>query len=232
MGLPSLMAQAAEQVKGTSCIAWCQCNKGRALVESGVAALDGKGSSMRIKYALPIAQMILTSLLMRWDSALQIASWRTCDMPGPTPAVTVLISINAPLALPFAIWNRYLSYNWSFAILIVAVGLFWYWIGLNAEAWRHRKKVLMFSWRPAQSVTDTLLVASGIVFGLLGASRMLDAMHYAHFQMQGRGCFGPNPWFTLVPDVIIACCLLGWAFTLVFFFGRDLMRSARRHSAA
>jgi hypothetical protein len=191
---------------------------------------------MRIKYALPIVQMILASLLMRWDNALQIAAFKarpSCDMPGPTPAFTALISINAPLALPRVIWDRYLlSYNWSFAILVAAVGLFWYWIGLNAEAWRHQKKVLMFSWRPARSVIDTLLVASGIVFSLLGASNMRDAVRYAHLEMQGRGCFGPNPWFSLLPNVIIACCLLGWAFTLVFFFGRDLVHSARRNSTA
>jgi hypothetical protein len=154
-------------------------------------------------------------------------------MPGPTPAFTVLISINAPLALPRSIWDRYLSsYKWSFAILVVAVGLFWYWIRLNAEVWRQQKQVLMFSWRPARSVIDTLLVASGIAFGLLGASGMRDAVRYAHLEMQGTGCFGPYPWFSLVPNVIIACCHLGWAFTLVFFFGRDLIASARPDSPA
>jgi hypothetical protein len=104
---------------------------------------------MRIKYALPILQMFLTWLLMRWDNALQIAAFEArprCDMPGPIPAFTVWISINAPLALPSSIWNRYLSsYNWSFAVLVLAVGLFWYWIGLKAEVWRQEKKVLMFS---------------------------------------------------------------------------------------
>jgi hypothetical protein len=182
---------------------------------------------MKLKYALPLVQMFVAWILVRWDNALQLAAMHRCEVPGPSsPAFGVLISINAPIAFPRAIWDQHLPYFWSFGMLVAAVGLFWYWVVLNAHALRQRGMVLMFSWRPARLVMDTVLFASGIMIGLWGASGTSDAMRYLALDMHGRGCYGPNLWFQLA-SIIVACILLSWSFVLVFFFGRDFIHCAR-----
>lgn len=193
-------------------------------------------SENRIKYALAAAQMVLAWTLIRVDNALalaEIAHTHRCDSPGPTPALEVLLRINAPLVLPRALWEAlgsalwgeypYLSYYWSVGMLIVVVGLLWYWVGLNVQAWRQRRAVLMFSWRPARFVADALFVGAGLVCGL-ATSPVIEFMPRT---IQGAGCYGPM-WMYWLSSIISAFALLGWSFVLVVFYGRDFIHCTRQ----
>jgi hypothetical protein len=73
------------------------------ICRSGVTAPNGKGKldedQVRSSYRADDLRLAINAV----DHTLQMAAFEarpSCDMPGPTPAFTVLISINAPLALP------------------------------------------------------------------------------------------------------------------------------------
>jgi hypothetical protein len=186
---------------------------------------------MKIRYVLPPVQMAIAMALLLWNDTLLLASRRWCDMPGASPASRLLTSIDAPVALLSMAWDRYLSYPWNVAARLGAVGIFWYWVALNMEAWRERKEILMISLRPARWTLDVLLFLSGFVLGVIGAEDMYEVIRYAPFATR-PGCFGPYPWLTIVPDATVACLLLGWSFVLVYFFSRDFVHSIRRSRPA
>jgi hypothetical protein len=60
--------------------------------------------TIRLKHALPLAQMALALALMVWSQQWTKATWGIQDMPGPSPGFSLLIAINAPVALPRAFW--------------------------------------------------------------------------------------------------------------------------------
>src|SRR3979409_2091828 len=101
---------------------------------------------MKIKYALPVAQMVLAATLLWGDHSLSRSAYRVCGGAAPRPAFSLLVAINMPVDLPRIVWDRYLSYPWDAFILIEAVGLFWYWIALNAPSWRRRRNVFSSWW--------------------------------------------------------------------------------------
>jgi hypothetical protein len=179
---------------------------------------------------LPAAQVALAVALLWWSSVLFFASHRGCDMPGTSPTYRVLLAINAPLFLPRAMWEYYLylSYIGTNAALIIAVGLFWYWVALNIRSWRRRRAMLMFSWRPARFFLDVFLVIYGGLLALIGMFEGFDAIQAAPSTWHGIGCFGPNFWFDLLPSFVTAGLYLAWALVLVFFFGRDFLYASRR----
>jgi hypothetical protein len=180
------------------------------------------------KYLLPAFQMALTATVVFSPSAIQPRFSRICDMPGPNPIYTTLLYAYAPLTPPRLIWSRYVSERTSFVVLIPVVGIFWYWVALNVQSWREKRRVVMFSWRPARWVVDILLVACGLVCGLAGLYKLYAAASYAPSAMHGNGCYGPNPWFSLVPDILTGLFLLAWFIALVYPFGRDFIHSLRR----
>jgi len=182
---------------------------------------------MKIRYTLAASQMFLACALLWCDHALQIAASHVCDVPGSSPALIMLLSINIPLALPRALWEPYLPHFWSQAILISAVGLLWSWIAMNVRAWRTRGGILAFSWRPARFLVDTLLVALGLLCGLGAARGASEAIGYWPLVLHRGGCFGPIWWYALSWS-IVALILLGWSFALVFFYGIDFIRCSRR----
>jgi hypothetical protein len=101
---------------------------------------------LKLKYALPLVQMALAVGLLRWSHLWYRSQAKISDMPGPAPAFTLLMSINASLALVRGFIYRYLPGYWDGAILIVVIGLFWYWIALDILRWRERRSVVMFAW--------------------------------------------------------------------------------------
>ena len=74
---------------------------------------------------LPLAQMALALALLWWSDLWLRTAQRTMDMPGPAPAFTLLVSINAPVAFPRALWSRHRPDPWDDLTLIAAVGLLW-----------------------------------------------------------------------------------------------------------
>lgn len=184
---------------------------------------------MKSKYALAAAQMVLAGVLLLWDNALQIGQHygsRLCDAPGPTPVHPVLLSINAPLAVPQAVWNRYLPSYWSMAIMIAAVGLFWYWVGMNVQAWRTRRMILMCSWRPARFFLDAVLILSGLICGLFGVGNARAIVRYWPQELH-MGCYTPL-WSYTLSSSVVACVVLCWCFVLVFFYARDFVLAVGR----
>jgi len=189
--------------------------------------------------------MAVAWLLLLGDNALNndaFHSLHLCDMPGPSsPLFAVLLAINAPLAVPRALWEAisfalwgsrtHLPYWWSVAVLVAAVGLIWYWAALNLQALRKRGTVLMFSWRPVRFSTDTLLIAVGLVFGLFGASSARGFTSDLQSDLRGLSCYGPV-WLYALSDAIMASALFVWSFALVLFFGRDFIHCVRGRTAA
>jgi hypothetical protein len=182
--------------------------------------------------------MVLAVALLWWNQRLMLASRRVCDMPGPTPASSLLHSVNAPLALE--VWGAFLyklhiADNAELAnevALIAAVGLFWYWVALNIRSWQQRRTVLMFSWRPVRFSLDVFLVIYGVLFGLIGLYGGYEAIRFAPSTAHRNGCFGPNLWFNLLPSLATAGIHLAWSLILIFLFGRDFIQALRRTSAS
>ena len=200
-------------------------------------------SKINIKYALPLAQVIFAWMLLQWDHSLQNpANHNRCDMPGPSPPFEILFSINAPLLLPRPFWEGLfgsiwgydspVTYWWRVSTLICAVVFLWHWVALNVQAVRRRGTILNFTWRPARFLIDGLLVALGLLLGLLGAGKARVVQYLPWFTrwIHETGCYAPI-WLELLSAITAACVLLCWSFALVFFYGRDFVHCARRTMA-
>ena len=140
-------------------------------------------------------------------------------MPGPAPAFTLLVSINAPVAFPRALWSRYLPDPWDDLTLIAAVGLLWYWVALNIDSWRRSRTAVMFRWAPLRLVGDLLLIVTGAFWGLIFVGKDLaegvrgEALRN-HFFLN----WSQARWF-----IAVSGCHLAWSLVLIFFFGRDFI---------
>jgi hypothetical protein len=181
---------------------------------------------MKIKFVLPVAQMVLLLLLLRWNNSLEAFANRVCAMPGPTPADELLMSMNAPLLVQRYL-NYSLSYPWNVVDQLGAVGLFWYWVAVNISSWRCGGSMITIGWRPARFVLDGVLILLGLSFGLVGVlgegvRRALPSASY--YGLHSVGCFGPNLQYRLLPSMSAAGLYLGWCAVLSLFCGRDLIQ--------
>jgi hypothetical protein len=165
---------------------------------------------VKLKYVLPLAQMALAVVLLRL-SYLWMRTITHSDSPGPDPAFSLLLSINAPAALARTLWSHRLPYLWDNVTFVAAIGMFWYWIALNIQSWRERRRtLLLFAWTPLRIGADLLVIAGGVCLVWL----CLDAMSGPHV-----------PWLWFVPTSILI-----WSVGPMFFFGRDLIHCVRRKS--
>ena len=121
---------------------------------------------VKLRYVFPAAQMALAVGLIWWSDQWFKVQMRLQDMPGPAPAFRLCISINAPIALPRALIFRHLSASWDYVVLVLAVGILWYWVALNVESWRRNRAVLGFRWIPLRLAVNLLLIAMGAFWGL------------------------------------------------------------------
>jgi hypothetical protein len=121
--------------------------------------------SLNFKYALPLVQMAIAGGLLWWSHLWQRTAMRIMDIPGPAPAFTFLISLNAPVALARTLWYHYLPDLWEHVVFIAAIGAFWYWIALNIHSWRERRVLFLFTWPPLRITADLLLIAMGVFLG-------------------------------------------------------------------
>jgi hypothetical protein len=172
----------------------------------------------KFRYALPIVQMALAAGLLRWSDIWLRAALRVNDMPGPAPALQLLVAINAPVSVARAFWFRYLPGYWDHVSLILAIGLFWYWIALSIRSWREGRTIVIFTWSPLRVAADLLLIAAGGFF----------AFYFVHYTIYEFGIVR-RPWYF---PIVISYAL--WSFSLIFFPGHDLFQCVflRRHRAA
>jgi hypothetical protein len=113
------------------------------------------------------------------------------------------------------------------------VGLLWYWVVRSIETWRERREALLFHWRCGRLLIDALLIAMGLLFGLMGAGEAKETVFWAPSSFRGVvGCFGAFWWSELLRSLIAAGLHFGWCVVLVLVFGRDLARCLGRRSLA
>ena|SRR5579871_252527 len=173
----------------------------------------------RLRYALPIAQMILATVLLWWNYVWgQSILHRTHGSFGPLPIFTVLIGINAPVALARATWSDLVPWLWDNVLLVLGVGILWYWVALNIECWRKDHSVWMFCWIPLRLLANVLVVGVG---GLL-AFVIFDEFerHTRHFSASEVPLFLAS----------YGLFFIAWAGILIVFFARDFiicLRSGR-----
>jgi hypothetical protein len=165
---------------------------------------------VKLKYVLPLAQMALAVVLLRWSDLWMRAAIHVNHMPGPAPAFTLLMSINAPVAVVGALWPW--SDLWERVAFVTAVGAVWYWVALNVESWRRRRTILHFTWVPLRLGADLLAIALGACFGLCVVAVSIVPR---------------VPWPWLIP---VLASLFIWSLGLMTIFGRDLVYCVRRKS--
>jgi hypothetical protein len=166
---------------------------------------------LKLKYALPLVQTLVAVALLVWTDRWERALMRTQDMPGTPPSFSLLIAINAPLAMPRALIFRYLP-GWRDDItLVLAIAVFWYWVSLNIESWQQSRRLFWFSWTPLRLVGDTIAVGIGVTWALV--------------LWLGRGYSLPpllswTDWMWFVP---CTCLPILWSAVLILLFGRDFV---------
>ncbi len=165
---------------------------------------------MKLKYALPLVQMALALALLVWSQLWSRAMMRTQDMPGPSPAFTLLVSLNAPVALPRTFWFRYLPDRWDDVTFIVAIGLLWYWVALNVQSWRQQRMAYTFSRTPLRLTCDFVLISVGIFWGFTSWSETVSR-------------YLPIAWSGWLWFVLRMGLQLTWCVMLILFFGRDFI---------
>ncbi len=94
---------------------------------------------VRLKYALPLGQMALAVVFLRliflWDVAT-----RMDDMPGKHPAFLLLLYLHLPLM--FVLKPLLFGRLPELALLVAAIGVFWYCIALLIH--RHNERGTVF----------------------------------------------------------------------------------------
>jgi hypothetical protein len=168
---------------------------------------------LKLKYVLSPLQMLLAVAFLVWTDHWERALRRIQDMPGPRPSFTLLIAINAPLAMPRALIFRYLPGRWDEITLVVAIGMFWYWVSLNIESWQRSRRVFVFSWMPSRLAVDTIAIG-------IGAMWVFVLAHNRTYQFPAlvSSTVSSTDWMWFVPCM---CLPILWSAALILLFGRD-----------
>ena len=176
---------------------------------------------LKLKYVLPLVQTLLAVALLVWTDHWERALMRIQDMPGTPPSFTLLIAINAPLALPRARAFRYLPGGdgwWDDITLVLAIWVFWHWVALSIESWQRGRHIAMFSWVPLRLVTDVTAIGIGVMWAFL--------------LLHSRSSYSLPPllswtdWLWFVPCI---CLPILWSAVLIILFGRDFVSCLRHH---
>ena len=164
---------------------------------------------VKLKYALPLAQMGLAAVLAWCHHVWQIGAMLQ-DMPGPSPAGRLLHSIDWPVLLVPG--YGIMPFPWSGVTVVAVTGLFWCWVALNLGEFRQRRRVLMFAWAPLRIAGDLFLIVSGALLGLFCAATV--------DQGPTADVLG-SKWLWFLPTVAVQ---FTWCISLISFFGRDVIQ--------
>lgn len=187
---------------------------------------------IRLRHALPVAQMLVAIGLYRWsDLWLQAAQRKARHEPymGSSPGYDLLYALNAPLLFvqflrysleslwhgyphPSTLWMLWVPELMTRAIFILTIGVLWYWVARNIESLRQTCAVFTFSVTALRVFSDLLLILAGL-FSALYALRELVNLRTLWWS-------GWN-WI---------CCLLyfAWFVSLTYLFTRDFIHCIRR----
>src|SRR5580692_11518596 len=174
---------------------------------------------LKLKYTLPIVQTLAAVALLVWSDRWQRALMHTSCMPDPPPSFTLLIAINAPLAIPRSLVFEHLPGWWDYITLVVEIAVFWYWVSLNIESWQQNRRLFLFSWMPLRLVGDTIAIGIGVMWALVlwRGSRYSLPPHLSF-----------RDWLWFVP---CACLPILWSAVLILLFGRDFVSCLLRSKA-
>ena len=176
----------------------------------------------KLKFWLPAGQSLLAIALLcisiLWIRALEE---RSHGMVGSVPTFDFLVSLNAPVAILRAYWFRYLPDWWDYALFVVAVAVFWYWVALNILSWQKTRTTRSFSWMPLRAVADLCLVGLGIFLGLAFATNFYwpIVIFGQPIPVMYRGLWG---WKDHAVAALITSPFAIWSLLLIVLFARDL----------
>ena len=133
-------------------------------------------------------------------------------MVGTPPFFTLLIAINAPLAMPRALFFRFLPGWWGDIILVAAIGVLWYWVSLNIASWQQSRRVFMFSRIPLRLAGDMIAVGIGALWAFVLSHNRSYGLLPLH---------SSTDWLWFVPSVCLATL---WSAALILLFGLDFVQ--------
>ena len=177
-------------------------------------------TDVKLKLILPLTQMGLATLLLRMSFLYDVAT-RMHDSPGVHPGFILLLVLNLPVTVPvkMLLYGR-LPTLWFDALMVVAIGVFWYWAALRIKIYRERGKLLLFNGTWMRISIDLLFASVGV---FLAWSLVNSVRDYPFMFSPSR--FG-WPWF-----VPICASSLFWSFGSIFVFGDDLVNCVRHRSS-
>jgi hypothetical protein len=171
---------------------------------------------MRLKYALPIAQMALSVVLLR-ASFLWNATGHLAD--GPHPAFLLLIRLHLPLML--VVKPLMFGDIPALAVLVLAIGAFWYCVVLLLYRRNEHGTPFPTDWFSLRIVADVALIGAVAYLGWLFAENIRD---YPLMYALPRSF---EEWLWFLPT---HCSSLMWILGPIFVFGIDLFRCFGRSS--
>jgi hypothetical protein len=128
-----------------------------------------------------------------------LVSYTGCGLP-----YILFLFLNQPAVMARALWVDFVPGLLSDAMFVVAIGISWYWVGLNIRPWRQRNSLPLFTRPLLRIMADLLLVASSAYF-----SELFRRVDVAHMGLQWRAP--------------MLACFLAWCLGSAFVFGRDLI---------
>jgi hypothetical protein len=170
---------------------------------------------MTLRKVLPLSQIVVAVFLWWRSYVWGTAMMHVQDMPGTSPYDTLLHSLNAPLVLLRGFFYWHLSEPLYRAAFLLTIGLFWYWVALNIEAWSRDRSVFIFRRVSLRVLTDLLLFALGLLCGFWFVQ---ECPHVIPLSWS---------WSAWGWEIGLLGPLLIWSFVLVFFFGRDFVHCVR-----
>jgi len=178
---------------------------------------------MRLSYTLPTVQLCMTAGLLAWDALWWRTVARSMDMPGASPASHLLVAINAPLSLLETFVFRHLPGWWHLTAYVVAIALFWYWVGMNIISWRERRSAFLFSWMPLRLLADAVIIGVGVFWIVV----LWDEIRRPNGRLFLAADWPIWLWYALSLSIPIL-----WAIVLVSFFGYDCIHTLIRRKSA
>jgi hypothetical protein len=170
---------------------------------------------LKLKYSLPLVQVLVAVALLVWTARWERSLMRLNDMPGTPPSFTLLIAINAPLAVPSALVFRCLPGWWADIALLVAIAVFWCWAALNIESWQQSRRILMFSWTPLRLLGDVIGVGIGVICALVLSRDFVLWRAYGFPRVPSL-----TGWLWFIPCTFLPIL---WSVVLILSFGRDFV---------